>query len=407
MSTTSFKETSALIEESRAIVENATDSPVLNMILQIVTNIQSRLTQIDANIDSRFDKLSNSLLLVSGRVTQVETTIDELNKKFKQCENSCNGISNLFDKIEAQTAKNTTNIIHNDKNIRSMGKYVEILPREIAMLNEKISNLEKSRGSFGAANMDIITEMQDTIEDLKCRSMKYNLIFTNLVEERYEDVELKLRTFLYNELGIQHSRDIQFGNVHRFGRRNRGGVRPIVARFLYYKDLELVLSEARWLKGTMWRIHEQFPRAVEDRRRELYSVASQARLDGKRVSMKRDKLFINNNLYTPDDTIPKKVVQENPKPKNSEPLPEHEKDAERTNTGDSGSASLPNTTPNIVIETRPGTEYRDKLLETPKDDDRRYKRKTLGSNGSNDSPPTRYLGHHPPIPGNGDTAVLY
>ncbi len=128
MSTTSFKETSALIEESRAIVENATDSPVLNMILQIVTNIQSRLTQIDANIDSRFDKLSNSLLLVSGRVTQVETTIDELNKKFQQCENSCNGISNLFDKIDTQTAKNTTNIIHNDKNIRSMPKGTIRLP---------------------------------------------------------------------------------------------------------------------------------------------------------------------------------------------------------------------------------------------------------------------------------------
>jgi hypothetical protein len=43
--------------------------------------------------------------------------------------------------------------------------------------------------------------------------MKNNLIFTNLAEQPTEDVEIKLRTFIFEKLGIEHK--IEIGNVHR------------------------------------------------------------------------------------------------------------------------------------------------------------------------------------------------
>ena len=67
--------------------------------------------------------------------------------------------------------------------------------------------------------------------------MKYNLIFSGLHEQPNENVEDKLRRFLYYEMGIEQQ--IEFGNVHRFGKKNNGH-RPIIARFLYYSDLEMV-----------------------------------------------------------------------------------------------------------------------------------------------------------------------
>jgi hypothetical protein len=60
---------------------------------------------------------------------------------------------------------------------------------------------------------------------------------------------------------------LEFGNVHQFGKRSNDRPRPIVARFLYHKDLRLVLDRTKWPKNTPFGIHEQFPNAIEERRK--------------------------------------------------------------------------------------------------------------------------------------------
>jgi len=70
--------------------------------------------------------------------------------------------------------------------------------------------------------------LQNSILDLQCRSMKNNLIFTGLYEVRDENTEDLLIHFLYKEIGIYFR--IDFGCVHRFSHKPRGK-RHIVARF--------------------------------------------------------------------------------------------------------------------------------------------------------------------------------
>ena len=105
--------------------------------------------------------------------------------------------------------------------------------------------------------------------------MKNNFIFTNLAEQSTEDVERKLLTLIFEKLGIEHN--IEIGNVHRFGKRYNDRQRPIVARFLYHKDLRMVLDQATWLKNTPFGIHQQFPKPIEDKHRKLYPVLKDAR----------------------------------------------------------------------------------------------------------------------------------
>lgn len=82
--------------------------------------------------------------------------------------------------------------------------------------------------------------------DLKCRSLKNNIVFTGLWDEtNNEDTERKLRDFIYQELEIENN--IKFNNVHRFGRFYTEKDRPIVSRFLYHGDLEHVLKNAHKL----------------------------------------------------------------------------------------------------------------------------------------------------------------
>ena len=111
--------------------------------------------------------------------------------------------------------------------------------------------------------------------------MKNNIIFTGLLEVSNEYTEDLLRDFLYIELGIDYT--IEFGNVHRFG-RNYWGRRPIVASFLYFADLQHVLDSAYKLRNRSFGIKQQFPREIENRRKQLYSKQRNAKREGKSYS---------------------------------------------------------------------------------------------------------------------------
>ncbi|CAG2217088.1 unnamed protein product [Mytilus edulis] len=93
---------------------------------------------------------------------------------------------------------------------------------------------------------------------------------------------------------------IEFGNVHRFRTKGNNRRAPIVARFLYHRDLEYVLGNATKLKGRPYGIREQFPQEIEQKRKELYPVLKQAKQQNRQASLVRDRLYIDNQLYIPD-----------------------------------------------------------------------------------------------------------
>jgi hypothetical protein len=93
---------------------------------------------------------------------------------------------------------------------------------------------------------------------------------------------------------------IELGNVHRFG-RNAWGRHPIVVRFLYFTDLQYVLDNAYKLRNRPFGIKQQFPREIENRRKQLYSILRDVKREGKRVTLVQYRLYINNELYS---TVP-------------------------------------------------------------------------------------------------------
>ena len=72
-----------------------------------------------------------------------------------------------------------------------------------------------------------------------------------------------------------------------------------MARFLYHVDLEHVLIIANRLKGTQYGIREQFPQEIENRRKPLYPVMRRVRQEKRQVTLVRDRLYIDNELYVP------------------------------------------------------------------------------------------------------------
>ncbi|CAC5411232.1 ANPEP [Mytilus coruscus] len=90
-------------------------------------------------------------------------------------------------------------------------------------------------------------------------------------------------------------------NVHRFGRRSENGTRPIVAKFLYFSDLEMVKKAGKNLKGSDYGVNEQFPPEIEQRRRRLYPIMKEERRKRAKVVLNRDKLYVNDELNRDDE----------------------------------------------------------------------------------------------------------
>ena len=72
-------------------------------------------------------------------------------------------------------------------------------------------------------------------------SRRENIKFMNIEEgsqDQYEDTEEILRGFLERELGFVDAQNMEIRRVHRTGQNKDGKPRPILARFLRYKDVQ-------------------------------------------------------------------------------------------------------------------------------------------------------------------------
>lgn len=113
-----------------------------------------------------------------------------------------------------------------------------------------------------------------------------------------------------NELNLESSEYVQnlkFDRVHRLGprRTNRQNPRPIIAKFERYSDREKVRKAGIDLNSnprSKYKVREQFPKEIEDRRKLLYPVMYRLKANSEnRVNLVRDKLYVNGQLYLPEN----------------------------------------------------------------------------------------------------------
>lgn len=141
--------------------------------------------------------------------------------------------------------------------------------------------------------------MDDTITDLQCRSMRDNLLFFGLAENR-ENCSNLIDDFCEAELGIKEVGQ-HIERAHRLGKRNiqSENTRPIVVKFSTYRMREKVREQTRRLAGTRSKIQEQFPQKVQEKRKQLIPIIKEARRNRKIATLVKDKLYIDGVEYIP------------------------------------------------------------------------------------------------------------
>jgi len=109
-----------------------------------------------------------------------------------------------------------------------------------------------------------------------------------------------LRNFMERELGFRNTRSVEIQRVYRLNRRNDTDPRPIIARFLRYKDVEEIFTLGRRLEGTNFQMFRDLPREIVKRRKDQMAVLKKARRNCMRASFSRsqpDNLYINGDFW--------------------------------------------------------------------------------------------------------------
>ncbi|KAK3105797.1 hypothetical protein FSP39_005899 [Pinctada imbricata] len=262
-------------------------SPVMQNV-----DMNSRLDAICMKLDGMCDQLKK-LDLMEARLSNLETSaktiksdVENLKSTMSEMDKSMTFINQQFEKNKSDLSELQKTVSH----ITSEAKETELF------IADEISELREELGSLKERHVD-----------LQARSMRDNLVFSGIEElppqqdgngrPIGEDTERTLSEFLATKMDIH---DVGFHRVHRMGRLIPGKTRPIVAKFVMYKDRERVRKSAKEkLTGSNYGISEQFPREINDRRKALYPTYKNAKRQGKRANFVMDKLYVDGVLIQP------------------------------------------------------------------------------------------------------------
>ncbi|CAG2188707.1 unnamed protein product [Mytilus edulis] len=234
---------------------------------------------------SNIDKLTEKLNKFDKTVNSMVKSVENINKRVDEVEKGLNFINTEFE--------------NNKKDVREVKKNLTEIRSENEEAIETIAKLQK--------DFDDLNEKQ---LDLQTRAMRENLVFTGIPmhdkNELSDDTEKIIQNFMTTELKM--STLPEFHRAHRFGKEYTekhpdGSIKfitkPIVCRFVNYKQRELVRKAARELKDTKYGINEQFPKEINERRKALWPHFQEARRQKKKAFFKRDRLFIDGNEFLP------------------------------------------------------------------------------------------------------------
>lgn len=255
-------------------------------------------------IQNQPNDVSESLSLICNKLEYLSNklnTLDQIDKRLSDLERNVCSVNHELQ--EMKTMKTKVEEIEKGMTFISQQydcqqKAVKEIERTVKEIDKKSTVAMKENETMRDDLQVVRSELKELSErhlDLQTRSMRDNLVFDGIPETLEEDAEQVLKNFIKDELNITD--DIEFHRVHRMGRKGGPRHRPIVAKFVMFKDRERVRRAAPGsLMNKPYGINEQFPKEINERRKRLYPHYKAAKRQGKRATLVADKLFIEGQL---------------------------------------------------------------------------------------------------------------
>ena len=254
------------------------------------------------------DEISTALNMAEG----LHKTLEEINRKLEKLDTiqiTVNDVQAPLQKLEGRIQKlecSQTTANRDIENLTESFKAAEKQQQKLAAsLEDHREKTSLALTDLQKANDDLQAKLKE-IEDknlyLEAYSRRENIIFENILQATdKEDTESVLRAFLEMELGYKDANTVEIQRVHRLGKkRDEEKPRPIIARFLRYKNCEEILSMGSRLRGSTFRMYRDLPYEIVARRRKQMNTFREARKNNIPASFSRaqpDKLFIKGKLW--------------------------------------------------------------------------------------------------------------
>lgn len=261
-------------EEGDEVVEAldlaATLGDKMNVIMLKLDKLD-KLDNIETNIQSLQEKMctvEKSVKILEGKFATVETNQDNLQRNFDELQEAVSFLNGSVDQFKDQSELNKNS-----------------LQKEIKNLERKLSYLE----AYGRR------------ENLKFHGIKEEVVGST------ENTREVWNKFLKTHMKVENPESLEIQRIHRlyFNKRDDNTPRPIIVRFLRFSDREKIWKKGSTLKGTNYKMYEDFPRSIQEARKAQLPALKQARKNNKRANFSAtfpDKLYIEgkcvNDYYT-------------------------------------------------------------------------------------------------------------
>lgn len=279
-------------------------NPWMNDFSQKLEFIMSKMGTLDTIVSKQ-----NAVL---ARLENIESSLSVHSREISELKESQKFISEKYDSVSQTTNVNKQKVTH------VQGECTRLSEQNKALQSENL-------------------KLREEVVDVQCRSMRENLLFMGIPEDnnwaqtqhnhdaprnehesmdgatgvdtdntapktyanavtQEEDCITKVYDFCKIVLKIEKPEEsFEIDVAHRIGKRSVGKIRPIVAKFVKRQDKDNLKKIAQKvnLKDTAYNVSEQWPKVVQERRKNLIPKMVSFRNQGKRAVLVRDKLLVD------------------------------------------------------------------------------------------------------------------
>ena len=159
-----------------------------------------------------------------------------------------------------------------------------------------------------------LEELERRVVKQECFNRRNNIKFFGISDNEQgspKDTEAILRNFLYKEMKLskKHRDDIEIERVHRISTRVREEkINKLASKtndcqgfFLQRQATDQIAHQA-FAKGGNFGVADDFPKEVDEIRKELYPVLKQAKREHKTAFFNVEKLIIDKAVYRGPET---------------------------------------------------------------------------------------------------------
>ena len=208
---------------------------------------------LSEGVAAKFDLILAKLSSLDSKMEDLNTTVKSLQSKLSFVETDIASVKDKQKNLDEKFSHMKSNSIFVDERINQLQSSLEKSKKEVDECHQKIVYLEACSRR----------------ENLKFEGIA-EASHNNATSTRNENTEDVLVDFLENVPGIENAKNIEFQRIHRLGKpKNDNGDdgRPIIARFLRFSDRERVFKLGRKLKGTNYRMFEDIPKELHQKRK--------------------------------------------------------------------------------------------------------------------------------------------